>query len=109
MEAHCIFCSIGTGSIPTQMIAQNDQVFVIQDISPKSTYHYLIIPRIHYQDLQAVDEQTLQALMSMAQTLSRENSHLSDYRLVINNGYKAGQRVLHLHVHFLAGSSLSEF
>ena len=109
MSTDCIFCSISVGAITAQIIAHTDDVIVIKDISPKSEYHYLIIPRTHYPDLQAADETTISKLLRTAQTLACENSHLADYRLVINNGFQAGQRVFHLHIHFLAGKSLPEF
>ncbi len=110
MQDECIFCKIVAGDMPANIVAETDKVLVIKDITPKTTIHYLILPKAHYKDLQAATECNVAcSLMSMARKLSQENPDAAEYRLVINNGYKAGQRVFHLHMHFLAGSKIPEF
>jgi len=99
--------------MPAQVVAESASIIVIKDISPKSSIHYLIIPKVHYKDLQSVPAApecaTICDLMAMGRTVSSQTPGAEEYRLVINNGYKAGQRVFHLHMHFLAGSSMAEF
>ena len=103
----CIFCKVIEKRMPAEVIAENDNVLVIEDISPKATTHYLIIPKAHYKDLQSAQECGVAcSLMKMARYLGQEHP---DYRLVINNGHKAGQRVFHLHMHFLAGKKIPSF
>ncbi len=103
----CIFCKVVEQELPSEIIAENDKVLVIKDISPKASIHYLIITKEHYNDLQSAQECGVAcSLMKMARYLGKEHPH---YRLVINNGYEAGQRVFHLHMHFLAGKQVSEF
>lgn len=93
--------------MPARVVIENDTLLVIEDIHPKAPIHYLLIPKVHYKDLQSMDNCNIGcSLLSMARTLSSNIPHASDYRLVINNGYNAGQRVFHLHMHFLAGSGL---
>ena len=102
----CIFCNIINGSLPSDIVYENDAVFVIKDIAPKAPIHYLIIPKKHLKDVTACAPEDLSVAGSMgeaAQYLAANIPHAEDYRLVINNGYKAGQRVFHLHMHFLAG------
>jgi histidine triad (HIT) family protein len=41
----------------------------------------------------------------VAKVAKEEN--LGDYRLVVNDGAKAGQEVFHLHMHVLAGRELT--
>ena len=43
------------------------------------------------------------SMLKLAQELGKE---AGDFKLVLNNGYNAGQRVFHLHMHFLAGKEL---
>lgn len=110
MELDCIFCKIIARQFKSDIIAENDQVLVIKDIAPKATYHYLILPKKHYKGIQeASDCSVVCSLVSMARSLSGQNSATTSYRLVINNGYDVGQRVFHLHMHFLAGSKIPEF
>jgi len=111
MVENCIFCKINARKIPAAVVAENDQVFVIKDINPKAPLHYLIIPKKHVVDMQSLqaDELPLIAEMSaMAQQLSKTDAAHHDFRIVINNGHAAGQRVFHLHMHYLAGNILPE-
>ncbi len=110
METDCIFCRIIAREVIAEVVAENDTLIVIKDIFPKTAIHYLIIPKVHYKDLQSASDCPLTcALFSMARTLSANIPGAEEYRLVINNGYKAGQRVFHLHMHFLAGGLIPEF
>ena len=107
MDAHCIFCKIINKQIPSDIVAQNDTVIVIKDIAPKAPVHYLIIPKKHYADIGQLphDEKSLAAdLLLMAKKLSEQHP---SFRLVSNNGKAAGQEVSHIHIHFLAGKSMT--
>jgi histidine triad (HIT) family protein len=109
MESDCIFCKIIAGDVAAQVVMEDDTILVIQDRSPKSNIHYLLIPKVHSKDLQSTTDCTmLCSLMAMARRVSASVPGAEDYRLVINNGYKAGQRVFHLHMHFLSGEQISE-
>jgi histidine triad (HIT) family protein len=113
MIPDCIFCKIIAGLLPSEIIAQNDDICVIKDIAPKASIHYLIMPKKHIKDLRSLEAKDCclgSKMLKMAQQLSLNNEEAKDFRLVINNGYNAGQRVFHLHMHFLAGSkAFSEF
>ncbi len=110
METDCIFCKIIAGEMPAQIITENDKVLVIKDMRPKTSIHYLLLPKTHYKDLQSTTECNVAcSLMTMARQVSADTPGAEEYRLVVNNGYKAGQRVFHLHMHFLAGGLIPEF
>ncbi len=111
MVSDCIFCKIVHGQIPAKIIKQTNDLIVIADIAPKAKIHYLIIPKVHVQDLLSCDLQELQMgskIFLMAQELAKD-LNIKDFRLINNNGSGAGQSVFHLHFHFLAGANLSEF
>ena len=109
MVIDCIFCKIVAGQIPSEIIAENDDIIAIKDIAPKASIHYVILPKKHFKDLNELDDCCLAGgMLGMAQQISQEHPEASDYKLVINNGYKAGQRIFHLHMHFLAGAELGE-
>ena len=104
----CIFCKIIEKKIPATVVTENDDIIVIQDIAPKTPIHYLIIPKKHIKDIQSFAPQDCcygTKMMKMAQKLSQEVEGASDFKFLINNGYNAGQRVFHLHAHFLAGTT----
>lgn len=108
-DQNCIFCKIITGQIPGKIIHETDLAIVLQDIAPQAPIHYLIIPKQHVQDLATcTDKQVLIDLLSIPAYLSQyivqsQLAQSGDFKLITSNGYAAGQRVFHLHFHFLAG------
>ncbi|MGZ6250439.1 MAG: HIT domain-containing protein [Candidatus Chromulinivorax sp.] len=106
-ELNCIFCKIILGQIQSKIIYQTEFSIVLQDIAPQAPVHYLIIPKMHVQDLSSCkDKAVLADLLSIPAVLAEQTGHVS-YKLVTNNGYAAGQRVFHLHFHFMAGKEFS--
>ncbi len=108
----CIFCKIIAKEIPSKVIEENDEVIVIQDVSPRAPIHYLIIPKKHINDIQLLQENDaplVGKMMLMAQTISKNLSGSQAFRLIINNGKDVGQSVFHLHFHFLSGKRMFDF
>lgn len=108
----CIFCKIINGEMQSIIIDQTDDIIVIKDINPKTSIHYLIIPKKHIKDIQSFERGDCcygSKMMMMAQRLSQKNDNAREFKFLINSGYNAGQRVFHVHAHFLAGERLPEF
>ncbi len=111
MQESCIFCKIVNRQIPSNVIAQTDDIIVIQDIVPKSPTHYLIIPKKHIKDvahLQESDKDLAGSILLMAKKLS-DDFKLPAFRLISNTGSEVGQSVFHVHFHFLAGKRFADF
>jgi histidine triad (HIT) family protein len=109
---NCVFCKIIANQIPAKKIFESETVICIQDSNPKAPIHYLIIPKKHYANLSILTPFETELPFDMfcaAQHLAKINEGHSDYRLIINNGAKAGQSVFHLHMHFLSGIIMSDF
>jgi histidine triad (HIT) family protein len=107
----CIFCKIIAKQVPTNIIQENESVIVIKDIAPKTPIHYLIIPKKHVSDIQSLaetDESLAGKLLMMARKLSKKLPGSGDFKLIANSGVQAGQKVFHLHFHFLAGINMGE-
>ncbi|MDR3550920.1 MAG: histidine triad nucleotide-binding protein [Candidatus Babeliales bacterium] len=108
-DQNCIFCKIINKQIPSNIVAENDELIVIKDIAPKAPVHLLIIPRIHIKDVASLDSSHIDLagkMVLMAQGLSKQLSGSKAFRLMINNGADAGQAVFHLHMHFLSGKRM---
>lgn len=108
-ENNCIFCRIVADKLPSSKIAENDDILVIKDLYPKAPIHYLIIPKKHIRDISHLEEQDTHIaskLLLMAQELSKKDEQHAQFRLVSNNGSRAGQCVFHIHLHFVAGKQM---
>ena len=90
---NCIFCKIIRGDAASKIIAENDDILVIQDIAPKAPIHYLLIPKMHVRDIQTLQADELgygTKLFAMAQHLSKIIPEAHDFKLHVNSGKKRG-------------------
>ena len=108
LSSTCIFCKIIQKTIPSTIIAENEHVIVVQDIAPKAPIHYLIIPKIHVESITTLSDKDAAYcahMLHMARDLGNKRPSPS-FNIIINNGAAAGQSVMHLHLHFIAGKNI---
>ena len=55
----CIFCKIINGDFGTEFVYENDSTVVFKDINPKADTHLLVIPRLHVESLNELDDKYL--------------------------------------------------
>ena len=105
----CLFCKIANGTIPGEIVYQDDDVIAFRDIGPHAPQHFLIIPRKHISTINDFDDPVLFGKLGMAaRTLAKQlGVDESGYRLVMNCNGDGGQTVFHVHMHFLAGRPLA--
>src|SRR5512139_1331827 len=106
--AECIFDQIASGKIPSDVVYQDDTVMAFKDIHPRAPVHLLIIPRKHITSLAEVSKEDwpiVAHMMEVANIAARQQG-AGAYKLVINTGANAGQVVMHLHMHLLAGRQI---
>jgi histidine triad (HIT) family protein len=107
----CLFCKIIAGQIPGRFVHQDEQMVAIRDINPQAPLHVLIIPRRHIatvNDLTPEDDALVGSMHRVAAMLAKEHGYSEKgYRTVFNTGREAGQSVLHIHLHLLAGRGLA--
>jgi histidine triad (HIT) family protein len=102
----CIFCKIIAGDIPAKKMYEDDDILAFWDIAPQAPVHFLVIPKKHIPrpvDITAEDELVSGKMLRVAAQLAKENGVEDGYRVVFNNGEKAGKVVFHLHLHILGG------
>ena len=66
---------------------------------------FRVIPKLS--DATGEDQNILGHLMLVAGKIAEQLELDETFRLVVNNGAKAGQSVFHLHLHLLSGRSLN--
>lgn len=99
---NCIFCKILRQEIPSKIIYEDDVCFAINDINPKAKKHILVIPKEHVESLNEVKDFSLVKKMFEAIKNINKQENIDHFRTQINTGAKAGQEVMHLHIHILA-------
>ncbi|MFA6867123.1 MAG: histidine triad nucleotide-binding protein [Clostridia bacterium] len=111
MNKDCIFCKIIAGEIPSKKVFENEDMIIINDISPQAKCHYLMIPKKHYEnigDLATNDPELLGRCFAKFATLTDTLGLGNGYRIITNKGYDGCQSVNHIHIHILGGEHLSE-
>ena len=105
-----LFENIINREIPSDILYEDDLSFVIKDINPQAPTHLLIIPKKvipKLSDASEDDQMILGHLMLVAGKIADQLGLDETFRLVVNNGAKAGQSVFHLHLHLLSGRLLN--
>ena len=104
-----IFSKIINKEIPADILYEDDLSLVFNHTQPQAPTHLLIIPKKpipKLSDASEEDKALLGHLMWVAGEIARTLDLDETFRLVVNNGAKAGQSVFHLHLHLLSGRPL---
>ena len=99
----CIFCKIINGDFGTEFVYENEYAVVFKDINPKADIHLLVVPRLHVESLNELDDEALLGKLMMTVKDATKKLGIKSYKTVINTGKEAGQVVFHLHIHILSG------
>lgn len=105
----CIFCKIGAGEIPADVVYEDHWVVAFRDLHPQAPTHVLVIPRRHMPSAAEIgddDREMLSAMFGALRAVAAREG-LSSYRIVSNIGPEAGQTVYHLHLHLLGGRAMT--
>lgn len=103
---NCLFCKMANGTLASDKIYEDEQLFVIKDIHPKAKVHLLIIPKLHIENLMHTENHhrdLLGDLMIALQKVARQQ-RIASFKTLINTGKNSGQEIFHLHIHLLSDS-----
>jgi len=110
MGEETIFSKIIKKEIKADIVFEDDLCLAFRDINPQAPTHILVIPKkpiVKLADATSEDHALLGHLLIKAAHIAKEeNLNGPGYRIVINNGEKAGQTVFHLHIHILGGRDM---
>lgn len=106
----CIFCKIVKDEIPSEKVYEDEKVLAFKDINPVTPIHVLVIPKKHFKDVLDVKEEDKEIIADLFQSINKIAKILgieeNGFRVINNCGKDAGQEVMHLHFHLLAGKKL---
>ena len=105
-----IFEKIINREIPADIVYEDELCLAFRDVVPQAPIHILIIPKKAIERIAGAgseDQEILGHLLLKAGDIARSLGCEEAFRLVINNGEKAGQSVFYLHLHLLAGRAFS--
>lgn len=100
----CIFCKIINGEIPSTKLYENDYVIAIEDINPKAKVHSLVIPKMHVESLNELEDEKIMSEILKGVKETAKIKGVKAYRLHVNTGKEEGQIVFHLHFHVLSNT-----
>lgn len=107
---NCVFCKIVEGSIPSEKVYEDEKILAFKDIHPVAPVHVLIIPKQHIENLMEVKEENHDMIAAMFDAIPKIAEKMGvakdGFRLISNCGKDAGQEVMHLHFHLIAGVKL---
>ena len=106
MSGHddCLFCRIISGDIPSFKVYEDERTLAFMDINPANDGHCLVIPKEHSQDVFAIAEDSIAAVVKSARRVARAvqaTLQPEGVNLLQSNGAAAGQSVYHFHMHVL--------
>lgn len=106
----CLFCKISKGEVPSTKVYEDEDIYAFNDINPVAPIHILVIPKKHIaslKDMKKEDEVLVGKIYGVINKIAEEKSFKEKgYRVIVNCGKEAGQEVMHLHFHVLAGTKL---
>ena len=106
----CIFCKIIRGEIPSEKVYEDEDVLAFKDINPAAPIHILVIPKKHIESLLKLEEEDYVLVGKIQKVINKLANQLGieeeGFRVIVNCGKDAGQEVMHLHYHLLAGRKL---
>lgn len=110
--SNCIFCGIIKGEIPSDTVYETETIKVFKDIKPVAPVHLIVVPKIHIEDLNSLNETNADVVTEcmIAAKKVAEISGISEsgYRVISNCGEDGGQSVQHLHFHVIGGISMGD-
>ena len=108
----CLFCKIIKGEIPSTKVYEDDEILAFYDINPSAPIHILVIPKkpiISLAHMEIEDEAVVGRIYGVINKIAEEHGFKEQgYRVIVNCGKDAGQEVMHLHFHILAGAKFGD-
>lgn len=109
MAEKTVFKRIIDGEIPADVVYEDEHCLAFRDLHPQAPIHVVLIPKTEIatlDDFTASDHALAGHLLLALRNVAAELNIQGGYRVVVNCGAGAGQEVMHVHFHILAGRPL---
>ena len=106
MAEKTIFKRIIDRELPAKIVYEDEHCLAFEDIRPVAPTHLMVIPKreiASVDDVAEDDAQVVGHLFVSMRAIAAKLGLTNGYRVVTNCGRDAGQEVMHLHFHMLAG------
>jgi len=110
MAQKTVFKKIIDREIPAKIVYEDDLCLAFEDIHPQAPTHLIVIPKREIPSVDGVaegDAALVGHLFVAIRKIAAKMGLSGGYRVVANCGRDAGQEVMHLHFHLLAGRKLT--
>ena len=101
----CVFCKIAKKEFSSNIIFEDDICLAILDLSQATTGHTLVIPKKHFDNIYSIDDETIKHLFGVVKKIcchyKKVIPNLAGINILNNNEAKAGQTVMHYHIHII--------
>ncbi|MFW6113716.1 MAG: HIT family protein [Actinomycetota bacterium] len=98
----CPFCSEGTRSTA---VAEKGSVYAVEDRTPVSPGHHLVIPFRHTPDFFTMTErekrEALELIDLLRERITATDPSVKAFNVGVNCGEEAGQTIMHAHIHLI--------
>lgn len=89
-------------NIRSDFIYEDQDTIVINDKYPQDNIHLLILPKQSIENIYQTDNDILIKMFNTIRYIVKKYNIEDNFRLIINNGQKAGQEIGHLHIHIIS-------
>ena len=95
----CIFCKIINGDFGTEFVYENESAVVFKDINPQADTHLLVVPRLHVESLNELNDKNL--FLPVAQLDTRKTTAFCLQNLAFT-WVSAHSRLMHINLRTLS-------
>lgn len=100
IKDECIGCRLANKLLDSHTVYEDDFVICLLDIAPLNEGHVLILPKIHYVEVDELDEITANSIMKASATIAKalKKQFEPDGISIIQNGGRFND-LTHYHMH----------
>lgn len=105
LDPQCAFCQIIAKQSPASRVYEDERVTALIPLNPYTPGHTIVIPNTHAQSILELEDGTMMHMAKVAKDIAsaikKSEFQAGGINLWLSDGEKAGQEVLHVHLHII--------